>query len=235
MEIWKPIARFDGVIEASNLGGVRRIATLVNCRNGYKRLAPARVFKARRHPWGYEWFEFSIANKKHWDFGHRLVMEAFFGPCPDGMYVLHFDNDQSNNNVNNLRYGTPSDNCRDKLMHGTQPAGEQIPWHKLKESQVVEMRCRRAAGEKLADIAVNFGISEVYVWHICTGAKWSNAGGPIESKTRNVKILDGATRAEVLKLRKDGLSIRKLAVRFGVSNTQIHNIIVGERHEDKKR
>ena len=166
-----------------------------------------------------------ISGRRNWEFAHRLVAEAFFGPCPEGYYVLHGDNNPKNNKVENLRYGTPQENCADKLIHGTQPTGEKIAWHKLKENQIVDIRCRRASGEKLADIAADYGISEVYVWSICTGQKWPNAGGPIEGKVRNVNILNGEQREEVLRLRSEGWGIHRLAVKFNTSNTQIHNLV----------
>lgn len=225
MEEWKPIARFNNVVEASSEGRIRRVDSQVRCRNGHTRLAPGRILKSRRHPWGYDWFEFSVGGKVNRELGHRLVAEAFFGPCPKGYYVLHGDNNPKNNRVSNLRYGTPTDNCSDKLMHGTQPTGEQIPWHKLKENQIVEIRCRRADGEKLADIAADYGISGVYVWHICTGLKWPNAGGPIEGKIRKVNILNKEQRGEVLELREEGWSIQRLALKFNTSKTQIHNLV----------
>lgn len=232
MEIWKPIARFGNVIEASNLGKVRRVDSMVFCRNGHKRLAKARVFKSRKHPWGYEWFEFSVEGKVYRDFGHRLVMEAFVGRCPDGHYVLHRDNNPKNNCLENLRYGTPKENCADKLMHGTQKTGEQVSWHKLKEAQIVDIRCRRADGEKLSDIAGDYEVSEVYVWQICTGKKWPNAGGPIEPKIRNLNVLNEQQKAEAMKLRDDGWAIGKLAKLFKTSNTQMHSVV--RKHEDKK-
>lgn len=46
-------------------------------------------------------------------------MLAFVGPCPDGMEVCHNDGNPENNRVENLRYGTRSDNMRDKRKHGT--------------------------------------------------------------------------------------------------------------------
>lgn len=49
---------------------------------------------------------------------HRLVLEAFVGPCPDGMEALHSDGNKTNNNVDNLRWGTPSENNRDIVKHG---------------------------------------------------------------------------------------------------------------------
>jgi hypothetical protein len=42
---------------------------------------------------------------------HRLVLEAFVGPCPDGMECLHSpDATRTNNRLDNLRWGTHQDN-----------------------------------------------------------------------------------------------------------------------------
>jgi len=198
---------------------------MVNCKNGHKRLARGRILKSRRHPWGYHWFEFSVAGVRHCDFGHRLVMEAFVGPCPEGYYVLHGDNTPSNNRLANLRYGTPTENCEDKLMHGTQPAGELISWHKLKEKDVVAIRCRRANDESLASIGKDYNLPDVYVWHICAGKKWPNAGGPLTEAKRVVRFLTDSEKLEVKKKRAEGATIQKLAEMFDVSRTQIHNLV----------
>lgn len=230
-EVWKPLPRFDNIIEVSNLGGVRRVAQLVKSRGG-TRTMKARLVKFRSHPWGYSWCEFMIHGVKYWDFVHRLVIEGFEGPCPERYYVLHGDNNPKNSRIENLRYGTPTENCADKLIHGTQPTGERIPWHKLKERQVLEIRFRRSDGETLASIAADFDISDVYVHHICTGKKWPNAGGPITEKRRNVNILNEERRSEVLSLRAEGMGIHKLALKFNTSNTQIHNLV--RKHENQK-
>lgn len=230
MEIWKPLSRFRNLVEASNLGGIRTIDREVKSRGG-TRIVKGRLLKFRRHPWGYLWCEFMIDGERYAEFAHRLVAEAFIGSCPSGHYVLHGDNNPKNNSIKNLRYGTPTENCADKLIHGTQPTGERIAWHILKEKDVEKIRCRRADGEKLADIAKDYNISEVYVWGICTGKKWPNAGGPIEGKTRKVNVLSREKKVEVLKFRAAGLGIHKLAIMFNTSNAQIHNLV--KKHENQ--
>ena len=45
---------------------------------------------------------------------HRLVLKAFVGPCPKGMECRHLDGNQTNNNLNNLRWGTRQENMDDK-------------------------------------------------------------------------------------------------------------------------
>ena len=49
---------------------------------------------------------------------HRLVMFAFVGPCPPGQEVRHLDGDKLNPSLDNLVYGTRSENMRDMVRHG---------------------------------------------------------------------------------------------------------------------
>ena len=45
---------------------------------------------------------------------HRLVLEAFVGPCPEGMECRHLEGDTANNALSNLAWGTPQENAADK-------------------------------------------------------------------------------------------------------------------------
>lgn len=41
---------------------------------------------------------------------HRIVLETFVGPCPDGMECDHKDRNRSNNHIENLRWVTKAEN-----------------------------------------------------------------------------------------------------------------------------
>lgn len=89
MEIWKPIASLPGY-SVSNKGRVRKDSTgeiMVLSQNG-----------------GY----CRITISKH---VHRLVAEAFLEKQTGKDWVDHIDGNRSNNNVENLRWVTPSENC----------------------------------------------------------------------------------------------------------------------------
>ena len=90
MEMWKPIKDLPGY-SVSNEGRVRKDSTgqimVLSKNSGYCR----------------------IAISKH---VHRLVAEAFIEkPSEEKCWVDHIDGDRSNNNVSNLRWVTPSENC----------------------------------------------------------------------------------------------------------------------------
>lgn len=72
---------------------------------------------------------------------HRLVLLAFSGPCPDGKQACHFpDNSPSHNCIENLRWGTPVENCEDRDIHGNTRRGSAVNTSKLSASQVQAVR-----------------------------------------------------------------------------------------------
>lgn len=49
---------------------------------------------------------------------HRLVLEAFVGPCPPGQQCRHLNDISDDNRLENLCWGTPTENARDKIHNG---------------------------------------------------------------------------------------------------------------------
>lgn len=228
-EEWRPIPRFENIVEASNLGRVRTLDRSYVTWRGGNAVMLGRIVTFRRHPWGYYWCEFMVRRKRHWEFVHRLVAEAFLGPCEKGYYVRHMDNNPGNNRIDNLRYGTPTDNSQDKWMHGTQPHGDQIWWRKVDSPEVIAMRDMRAAGAKVADLAEFYGISLAQVSRITTGKQWANTDGPVGSKRKKTRFLTDEEKILVMQERKSGMTIREIAEKYSVSRTQVHNLV--RQHE----
>ncbi|MET9329469.1 NUMOD4 motif-containing HNH endonuclease [Tsukamurella sp. NPDC003166] len=109
-EIWKPIPRFNGAYEVSNLGRLRSL------RHG----AP-RVMKLHTKQGTLPYFAATIAiggDHRPWLI-HRLVLEAFVGdPTEAGMHGCHRNGDPQDNRPENLYWGTVSENIRDTVRHG---------------------------------------------------------------------------------------------------------------------
>ena len=103
---------------------------------------------------------------------HRLVLEAFVGPCPDGCETRHLDGNPSNNSLWNLLYGTASENWNDRRQHGTASVGSQHASSKLTEQDVAEIKAAHDAGETQVDIAERYGVSNSLVHLIVTGKAW---------------------------------------------------------------
>jgi hypothetical protein len=93
---------------------------------------------------------------------HRLVLEAFVGPCPEGEECRHLNGDPGDNRLANLCWGTVAENRMDKVRHGT---------GKLSEDDVRSIRARRAGGALVREIAEEFGISPSHASMVCRGKR----------------------------------------------------------------
>lgn len=97
---------------------------------------------------------------------HRLVALAFNGPRPAGMHIDHVDGNKANNTPTNLAWVSPAENNRRARRLGlncSQPAtlrGEQKPNSLISDAMLREARARRAAGETLASLALEYGIKK---------------------------------------------------------------------------
>lgn len=105
---------------------------------------------------------------------HRLVLEAFIGPCPAGMQCCHCDGNPPNNRVGNLRWDTPLANNLDKRKHGTMPAGEIHHAHKLTAVIVRKARQLRKEGHTYASIATATGSKESTIYAAVTRRHWDH-------------------------------------------------------------
>jgi hypothetical protein len=79
---------------------------------------------------------------------HSLVLEAFVGPCPEGMECCHNDGNAKNNNLCNLRWDTYSNNQLDSVKHGTKPQGKNHFRAKIKEEDVPTIRILLKEGKR---------------------------------------------------------------------------------------
>lgn len=107
------------------------------------------------------------------EYVHRLICEAFHGPCPEGMECRHLDGNRTNNAASNLAWGTRRENHADKNAHGTQLVGAKNPMAKLTSNDVLVMRERRKKdGCSYKRIAKDFGVSTMTAYRAITGQSW---------------------------------------------------------------
>lgn len=140
---------------------------LSNC---WKRLRPG-TFRDHRGP--YKFVNLAISPKKYRVLLiHRLVLEAFRGPCPEGWETRHRDGDPSNNNLDNLLWGTKAQNGYDRIRHGRQPKGEEHHKAKLTNNGVFLIRKLRTTGLSYAKIGKKVGVSATTIRMVCIGRLW---------------------------------------------------------------
>lgn len=116
-EEWRPIEGYEGY-EVSNYGRVRSVDRTIQRKDGRTQRCKGRMLKPREHEKGYLTVNPCNEDGNKNRYVHRLVLEAFVGKCPDGMETLHIDGDPTNNRVDNLRWGSSSDNPLDIIRHG---------------------------------------------------------------------------------------------------------------------
>lgn len=115
---------------------------------------------------------------------HRLVLEAFVGPAPEGMEGCHNNGDPWDNRLENLRWDTHQANMADAAAHGTfvlpphrtgstHSRGERNVRAKISEAQAREAKARLSAGERNVDVGAAMGISYDTVCKISSGASWA--------------------------------------------------------------
>ena len=107
---------------------------------------------------------------------HRLVLEAFVGPQPNGMECRHLNGARDDNRLSNLAWGTYAENNADRLRHGIVNIvkGEKQHNSKLVTFQVLEIRKRVAAGETMAAVARDYNVGEMCVSRIVKRKSWAH-------------------------------------------------------------
>lgn len=164
---------------------------------------------------------------------HRLVLEAFVGPCPPGMLGCHNDGNPTNNRLDNLRWDTPKSNARDSVLHGTAAFGSNNGQSKLTEDQIYEILKMRAERTKLYVIAKHFGVCLATIYKICKGDGWKHFFGEREVPRQKPRIPE-ATKAEARLLRSQGLTVNDIAVRLGISECSVSTICSGKTYKKRR-
>jgi hypothetical protein len=102
---------------------------------------------------------------------HRIVLEAFVGPCPAGMEGCHNDCDPANNRLCNLRWDTRSNNIKDSWRNGRRATQRKHNGSRvLSAEQVREVRRLLAEGFSYREVTASTGLthslisSAVYWW-----------------------------------------------------------------------
>ena len=108
---------------------------------------------------------------------HRLVLETYVGPCPEGMGCRHLNGDPFNNNVSNLAWGTQKENVGDSIQHGTfsglHKCGEKHENSKLTEQQVrLIFYVYHDGAYTQQELADHFGVGSVCIHKIVNKKTW---------------------------------------------------------------
>ena len=104
---------------------------------------------------------------------HRLVAEAFLKPPEGGRTIIrHLDGDPTNNNVDNLAWGTYVENEEDKKRHGRNLSGERNHRAKLCWNDVRDIRTRLRSGSGVCALADEWGLDRNTISNIKANRSW---------------------------------------------------------------
>ena len=171
---WKPVVGYEGQYEVSDCGRVRSLDRTIACvgRWGKKevRSYKGQILKSGIGSHGCPVVSLCKSESK---LVHRLMLEAFVGPCPDGMESCHNNGIRSDCRLENIRWDTISANQMDKVGHGTSNRGERQGNSKLTEWDIRWIKRFQEHGfatqSYLAEI---FNVSMPTMSDIKSGRRW---------------------------------------------------------------
>lgn len=173
-EVWKSVPGYEGLYEASTFGNIRSLDRTVYTKSGQSRNIKGKILKPQR---ATDDPRLQVSLCKNYTVAviriHIVIAQTFLGDRPEGMHVCHNNGNCTDNNLSNLRYDTPKENERDKVLHGKATRGTRCHWHKLNDDQVREIRDLARKKISPAIISEMFGISPQNVSKIKLGTRWS--------------------------------------------------------------
>lgn len=230
-EQWRDVVGYSGYYQVSNLGQVRSVDRIITSTGRSSQILKGRLLKTYlRGTYGYASVNVSKDGVVQCLYVHRLVAEAFIGPCPQNYQVRHGSKGKNNNSVTNLCYGTPSEDGLDKRRDGTH-GGKAV---------------RRSDGVKfinLSEAAEETGCGISGISDVCNGHRRSCGGYAWEFVDKDNQVIRTSKREPKSKIngiktrgtrvkRSDGVifnSLRQAAKASNCNSGDICSVCRGKR------
>lgn len=178
IEAWRDIPGYEGYYQASTFGNIKSLDRVITQISRWGKLVsrnyPGKIFTFKPHAKDSDYYSVRFNNKKL--SVHTLIILTFKGPMPaDCDVIRHKDGNPFNNKLDNLIYGTFSENVIDIYRQG-KPKG------KLTIEQVVEIRKLFNTGVSHKNIGWLYGVSRRTISNIYekTCYSWLNKDGVID-------------------------------------------------------
>ncbi len=168
-EIWKDIPGYEGKYQASNLGNIRSVTRKITQTSRYGELF-TRTIKGRKiRPGRYTssgHVSVVLGRGANGSPVHQLVALTFIGPRPENADTRHINGDPTDNRVENLCYGSRTENILDHFRQGK-------AWRKLNYNQMMEIKQKLASGATGHSLAIEYGVSDTVISSIKVGGRKS--------------------------------------------------------------
>lgn len=207
----KEIPDYEGLYEIDVLGNIYSL-------NYRRKLGLRGQLKPWKHKYGYDIIALSKPglHKKKYTI-HQLVMLTFVGPRPEGMDIRHLNGDTSDSRLENLAYGTASENSIDMVYHQTNPT------QKLTPQQALDIFNDSRSN---VEIGFEYGITRTQVHYIKSGKQWSHLTGKVYVPRKNKLTVD-----QIIAIYFDKRINRIVGEEYGVSEAVAQGIKSGTRYK----
>lgn len=223
-EEWRDFPDFEDRYEISSLGRVRS-------------KLDGRIVYQEVHQKTYMRVAFGVGGKTRRRRVHAAVLTAFVGPRPPGKETRHLDGNGCNNRLHNLAWGTPKENADDQEKHGRRLLGEAHPDAVFTATQAAFFRDvlrTPAACGKVSALARVLGVDGCALRKLRDGKTWKHLTGSggyahVPSPFHVDRITAAKlTEADVRAIRASPEGCRRLARRYGVDQSTIHDAKTGK-------
>lgn len=171
-EEWRPVVGYEGRYEVSNIGRVRALMCIHNHVNKVRETPLVLSLIAHEQVYPRVALATGVNRRRKLHYVHTLVAAAFIGACHAGMEIAHLNGVRADCQADNLGYVTRSENHAHKKVHGTQVYGPIRA--KLASQQVLAIRGRIGAGERMNHLAVEYGVARCTLTKITHRQTWKH-------------------------------------------------------------
>lgn len=236
-ERWLPIAGFEGLYEVSDFGRVRSLDRIVESRNHprqQQRLLRGRLLRQTTNkPTASRYIRKQVKLHNGGDLSTfnvaRLVAQAFVPNPFNHPFVLHLDDDATNNRAANLEWGTHQENCfqaasRDRLKYGQEHWQSSLS--DVDRNRAYEMLLQ---GERINDVAQKFCVSRQSISDLKRGnikgyEKINSRRAGLRGTENKRSALTEQQAIEIKRKLRSGCKCINLAREYGVAPSTISAI-----------
>lgn len=213
-EEWRAIPEAP-TYSVSNMGRIRRDARdTINKGSGRSHHYPERILKLCDDGRGYLCTTAYIYGRHHRLYAHQCVLHAFVGKQEKGIEVRHINSNPRDNRLENLCYGTKSENMQDAVKTGTLIFSRS----KLSKDDVIAIgRDTRP----IRTIAKDYGICEATVFSIKTEKSFKGWTDGIYYKPKQRRELSPQEMTVIL---DSSIPRKEVMKRIGITLAQVKSI-----------